>query len=69
MIDLRSFLASHKFKLFLTMKRTTTPFNAPKQRGGAHPPSGNPLMYLFNRGGTEKLITATFLKRKTVFAA
>jgi hypothetical protein len=24
---------------------------------GAHPPSGNPLMYLLDRGGAEKVVT------------
>jgi hypothetical protein len=40
MIDLGSFLASHKSKIFL-----------------AHPPSGNPLMYLLDRDGAEKVVT------------
>jgi hypothetical protein len=48
----------------------TTPFKPPNQKG-AHPPSGNPLMYHFDWGGTEKVVTflTTFLKRKTVFGA
>jgi hypothetical protein len=55
MIDLGSFLVSHKSKIFL----------------GAHPPSSNPLMYLLDGGGAEKVLTflATFLKRKHVFGA
>jgi hypothetical protein len=61
MIDLGSFLASHK---------STTPFKPPKQKG-AHPPSGNPLMYLLDGGGAEKwsLSLATFLKQKQVLGA
>jgi hypothetical protein len=43
MIDLRSFLASHKSKIFLAMK--------------AHPPSGNPLMYLLVGGRAENVVT------------
>jgi hypothetical protein len=63
MIDLGSFLASHKSKIFLAMRGTTPPFKLPKQKG-AHPPSGNPLMYDLDGGGAEKVLTflATFLK-------
>jgi hypothetical protein len=57
-------------QIFLAMRGTTAPFEPRKQKG-AHPPSGNPLMYLFDRGGAEKVITflAIFPKRKTVFGA
>jgi hypothetical protein len=55
-IDLGSFLA--KSKIFLAMRGTTAPFKPPKQKG-AHPPSGNPLMYLLVGGRAEKV--ATFL--------
>jgi hypothetical protein len=42
------------------------PFKPPKQNG-AHPPSGNPLMYLLVGGRAEKEVTflTTFLKTKT----
>jgi hypothetical protein len=58
MIDLGSFLASHKSKKFLglAMKGTAAPFKPPKQKG-AHPPSGNPLMYLLAGGRAEKVVT------------
>jgi hypothetical protein len=46
MIDLGSFLASHKSIL------SSKP---PSIRG--HHPSGNPLMYLLDRGRTEKVVT------------
>jgi hypothetical protein len=67
-IDLRPIIAYHIYKIFLAMKGTAAPLQTPKQKG-AHPPSGNPLMYLLNGGGAEKVITflTTFLKRKTVF--
>jgi hypothetical protein len=45
MIDLGSFLASYKSKNFLAKQK------------GAHPPSGNPLMYLLDGGGAEKVLT------------
>jgi hypothetical protein len=44
------------FKIFLAMTGTAAPFKSPKQKG-AHPPFGNPLMYLFHEGGAEKEIT------------
>jgi hypothetical protein len=49
-------------KIFLAM------VGPPPKQKGAHPPSGNPLMYHFNGGGAEKVVTflTTFLKRKTV---
>jgi hypothetical protein len=70
MIDLGAFLASHKCKIFLAMRGTAAPFKPPKQKG-AHPPSGNPLMYLLVGGRAEKVVTffTTFLKRKHVFGA
>jgi hypothetical protein len=34
----------------------TALFKPPKQKG-AYPPSGNPLINLFDRGGVEKVIT------------
>jgi hypothetical protein len=37
MIDLGSFLACHKFKIFLAMSGTANPFKPPKQKG-AHIP-------------------------------
>jgi hypothetical protein len=66
MIDMGSFLASHKSKIFLAMRGTPPlPLQTPKTEG-AHPPSGNPLKYLFDGGGAEKkclLFLATFLKQ------
>jgi hypothetical protein len=59
MIDLGSFLACHKSKLFLAMRGTTALFNhppPPKQKG-AHPPSGNPLMDLLVGSRAEKVVT------------
>jgi hypothetical protein len=56
MINLGSFLASYKSKIFLAMKGGFCPLQTPKQKG-AHPPSGNPLMYLFDRGAAEKVVT------------
>jgi hypothetical protein len=53
MIDLGSFLASHKSKIFLAMRGTTAPFKPSKQKE-AHPPSGNPLMYLLDGGQRRK---------------
>jgi hypothetical protein len=55
---------------FLAMTGTAVPFKPPKQKG-AHPPSGNPLMYLLVRGRAEKVLTflSTFLKWKHVFGA
>jgi hypothetical protein len=55
-IDLGSFLAFHKSKIFLAIRGTATPFKSPKQTG-AHPPSGNPLMYLVDGGRAEKVLT------------
>jgi hypothetical protein len=46
-------LASHKSKIVLAMKGTTAPFKTPKQKG-AHPPSGNHLMYLLVEGTAPK---------------
>jgi hypothetical protein len=56
MMDLGSFLASHKSKLFLAMQRTTAPFKPPKQKG-AHPPYGDPLMYLLVGAAPFKVVT------------
>ena len=53
MINLGSFIASHKSKIFLAMRGTPPPFKPPKQKG-AHPPSGNPLMYLLVGGPRRK---------------
>jgi hypothetical protein len=53
MIDLGPFLASHKSKIFLAMRGDSAPFKPPKQKG-AHPPSGNPLMYLLDGGPRRK---------------
>jgi hypothetical protein len=47
MIDQGSFLAPNKSKIFLVMTGTTAPLQTPKQKG-AHPPSGNPLLYLLD---------------------
>jgi hypothetical protein len=60
---------SHVQKIFGD-KGDYLPFKLPKQKG-AHPPSGNPLIYHFDGGGAEKVVTflKTFLKRKTVFGA
>jgi hypothetical protein len=56
MIDLGSSLAPHKSKIFLAMSGTAAPFKSLKQKA-AHPPSGNPLMYLFDTGRHGKIIT------------
>jgi hypothetical protein len=53
MIDLWSFLASHKSKIFLAMRRTPPPFKPPKQKG-AHPPTGNPPDWMGD--GAEKVL-------------
>jgi hypothetical protein len=55
-------------KIFLAMRGAAVPFKSRNRRGNI-PLSGNPLMYLFKVGGTEKVITflSTFPKRKTVF--
>jgi hypothetical protein len=37
MIDLGSFLASHKYKIFLTMRGTTAPLQTPQTEGGTSP--------------------------------
>jgi hypothetical protein len=55
MIDLGSFLASHKSKTFLAMRGTAAPFKALKQKG-AFPHSGNPLMYLVVGGSRQKSV-------------
>jgi hypothetical protein len=75
MSDLGSFLASRKSKIFLAMRGTAAPFKPPKQTG-AHPPSGNPLIYLLVGGRAEKVVTflntisqTTFLKQKQVLGA
>jgi hypothetical protein len=64
-IDLRPFLVCHMSKIFLAMRGTTAPFKLPKQEG-AHPPSGNPLMYHFHGGARRKngQFLIAFLKRK-----
>jgi hypothetical protein len=56
MIDLGSFLASHKSKIFLAIRGTVAPIKPPKQKG-AHTPYGNPLMYLLVGGRAEKVVT------------
>jgi hypothetical protein len=69
MIDLGSFLASHKSKIFLAIRGATVPLQPPPQTEGVTSPSGNPLMYLFDGGEVEKVITflATFPNKKTMF--
>jgi hypothetical protein len=63
-IDLRPFLACHMSKIVLAMRGTTTLFTPPPPTEGAHPPSGSPLMYYFDRGPCRKVVTflTTFLK-------
>jgi hypothetical protein len=53
MIELGSFLASHKSKMFWRWGGLPPPFKPPKHNG-AHPPSANPLMYLLDRGQRRK---------------
>jgi hypothetical protein len=55
-------------KIFLVMRGLPPPFKAPKQKR-EHRPSGIPLMFLFDGGGAEKVVTflSTFRKRKIVF--
>jgi hypothetical protein len=48
MINLGSFLASHKSKIFLAMRETPPPFKPPKQVGKS--PFWHPLMYLLVGG-------------------
>jgi hypothetical protein len=58
-------------KLFLAMRGATAPFKSLKQKG-VHPPSGNPLMNLLDKGWRRKKIIiflSTFRKRKTLFGA
>jgi hypothetical protein len=40
---------------FLGDEADSTPLQTPKQKG-AHPPSGNPLMYLLDGGRAEKVV-------------
>jgi hypothetical protein len=56
MIDLGSFLASHKSKIFLAMRGESAPFKPPKQKG-AHPPSCNPSCVFWFGGRAEKEVT------------
>jgi hypothetical protein len=55
---------------FLGDEGDSAPFKPPKQKG-AHPPSGNYLMYLLVGGRAEKMDTflTTFLKQKKVLRA
>jgi hypothetical protein len=52
MINLGSFLASHKSKMFLAMRGTAAPFKPPKQKG-AHPPF---FKYVLSNLFEEKLL-------------
>jgi hypothetical protein len=56
------FSLSH-IKTFLAVRGTTAPFKPPKQNG-AHPPSGNTLLYHIDGAVLKK---STFCKRKTCF--
>jgi hypothetical protein len=55
---------------FFGVEWDSAPLQTPQTEGGTSP-SGNPLMYLLDGGGAEKVLTflATFLKRKHVFGA
>jgi hypothetical protein len=55
MIDVGSFLASHKSKIFLAMRGTSAPSSTPPKQKGAHPPYGNALMYLLVGGPRRKI--------------
>jgi hypothetical protein len=56
-------------KIFFVMRGAIAPFKPLKRRGQI--PLWHPLMYLFDKGGGENIITflTTFLERKTVFDA
>jgi hypothetical protein len=69
-INLGSFLASHKSKIFLTMRGSTSPFKPPKQKG--HIPLLATPWCTFLIGAAPKKwshFLATFPKWKTVFEA
>jgi hypothetical protein len=70
MIDLGSFLASHKSKIFLAMRGTPPPSNPPNRRG--HIPLLATPWCIFWMGAAPKkcsIILATFLKQNHVFGA
>jgi hypothetical protein len=55
-IDLRPFLSLSHDQKFLGDEGDYRPLQT-HQTEGAHPPSGNPLMYYFDRGHAEKVVT------------
>jgi hypothetical protein len=68
MINLGSFLAFHKSKLFLAMRGTTAPLQPPKQKGGTSP-FWQPPDVSFGWGAEPKkwsLLLTTFLKKTSV---
>jgi hypothetical protein len=56
MINLGSFLAYHKSKIFLAMRGTTAPFKTPKTEGGTSP-FWQPPHVSFGWGRTVKVVT------------
>jgi hypothetical protein len=56
MIDLVSFLASHKSKIFLAMRGTAVPFQTPQIEGGTSP-FWQPPDVSFGWGRAEKVVT------------
>jgi hypothetical protein len=56
MIDLGSFLASHKSKIFLAMRGTAASLQTPQTEGGTFT-FWQPLMYLLVGGLAEKVVT------------
>jgi hypothetical protein len=70
-IDLGSFIASHKSKIFLAMRGTAAHFNLPSNRRGHFPLLATPWCIFWFGAAPKKLslFSTTFHKRKQVLGA